>query len=93
MRNQKTQSYINVQLAKWGDMPIKHLRHQGMIWAFDVITSSSKFQQDFYQQSLSQGLLLRPIGNTVYFMPPYVISESEIDFMLSTTQSLVRACA
>lgn len=93
MKNQKTQAYINAQLATWGDMPIKHLRHQGMIWAFDVITSSSKFQQDFYQQALSQGLLLRPIGNTVYFMPPYVISESEIDFMLSTTQSLVRACA
>lgn len=93
MKNQKTQAYINAQLATWGDMPIKHLRHQGMIWAFDVITNSSKFQQDFYQQALSQGLLLRPIDNTVYFMPPYVISESEIDFMLSTTQSLVRACA
>ena len=93
MKNQKTQAYINAQLAVWGDMPIKHLRHQGMIWAFDVITSSSKLQQNFYQQALSQGLLLRPIGNTVYFMPPYVINESEIDFMLSTTKSLVLACA
>ncbi|MFM1956264.1 MAG: Adenosylmethionine-8-amino-7-oxononanoate aminotransferase, partial [Pseudomonadota bacterium] len=93
MKNQKTQAYINAQLALWGNMPIKHLRHQGMIWAFDVITSSSKLQQNFYQQALSQGLLLRPIGNTVYFMPPYVINESEIDFMLSTTKSLVLACA
>lgn len=93
MRNQKIQAYMNAQLATWGDMPFKHLRHQGMIWAFDVITSSSKFQQDFYQQALSKGLLLRPIGNTVYFMPPYVISESEIDFMLSTTKSLLQACA
>jgi adenosylmethionine-8-amino-7-oxononanoate aminotransferase len=93
MRNQKTQAYLNAQLATWGDMPIKHLRHQGMIWAFDVITSSSKFQQNFYQQALSHGLLLRPIGNTVYFIPPYVINESEIDFMLSTTKSLVLACA
>jgi adenosylmethionine-8-amino-7-oxononanoate aminotransferase len=93
MRNQKTQGYINAQLANWGDMPIKHIRHQGMIWAFDVVTTSAKFQQDFYQQALSQGLLLRPIGNTVYLMPPYVISESEIEFMLSTTKSLVLACA
>jgi adenosylmethionine-8-amino-7-oxononanoate aminotransferase len=93
MKNQKTQAYINAQLATWGEMPIKHLRHQGMIWAFDVITTKSKFQQDFYQQALSQGLLLRPIGHTVYFMPPYVISESEIDFMLSTTKSLVMTCA
>jgi adenosylmethionine---8-amino-7-oxononanoate aminotransferase len=93
IKNQNTQAYINAHLASWGDMPIKHLRHQGMIWAFDVTTTSSKFQHNFYQQALSQGLLLRPIGNTVYFMPPYVISESEIDFMLSTTKSLVRTCA
>jgi adenosylmethionine-8-amino-7-oxononanoate aminotransferase len=93
MKNQKTQAYINAQLATWGEMPIKHLRHQGMIWAFDVITTKSKFQQDFYQQALSQGLLLRPIGHTIYFMPPYVISESEIDFMLSTTKYLVMTCA
>jgi adenosylmethionine-8-amino-7-oxononanoate aminotransferase len=93
IKNQNTQAYINAQLASWGDMPIKHLRHQGMILAFDVTTTSSKFQHNFYQQALSQGLLLRPIGNTVYFMPPYIISESEVDFMLSTTQSLVMACA
>jgi adenosylmethionine---8-amino-7-oxononanoate aminotransferase len=93
MTNQKTQAYVNAQLARWGSMPIKYLRHQGMIWAFDVNTTSSKFQHNFYQQALSKGLLLRPIGHTVYFMPPYVISEPEIDFMLSTTQSLVMACA
>ena len=91
--NQRTQAYINTQLADWEGMPIQHLRHQGMIWAFDVTTTSAKFQQDFYQQSLSRGVLLRPIGNTVYFMPPYVIKESEVDFMLSTTKSLVLACA
>jgi adenosylmethionine-8-amino-7-oxononanoate aminotransferase len=91
--NEKTQAYINEKLRAWNDLPIKHLRHQGMIWAFDVISTSNQFQQDFYQQSLSQGLLLRPIGNTVYFMPPYVINASEADFMISTTRSLVMACA
>ena len=30
------------------------------------------------QYALQQGVLLRPIGNTVYFMPPYVIKEDEI---------------
>jgi adenosylmethionine-8-amino-7-oxononanoate aminotransferase len=91
--NEKTQAYINEKLRAWNDLPIKHLRHQGMIWAFDVISTSNQFQQAFYQQSLSQGLLLRPIGNTVYFMPPYVINASEADFMISTTRSLVMACA
>ena len=32
-----------------------------------------------YRHGLEQGALLRPLGNVVYFMPPYVINEAEID--------------
>ena len=92
-QNQVKTAYINQQLSDWHDLPITHLRNQGMVWAFDVNTQDPKFQQHFYQKGLAQGLLLRPIGHTVYWMPPYVISQDEIDFMLSTTQQLVRACA
>jgi adenosylmethionine-8-amino-7-oxononanoate aminotransferase len=38
--------------------------------------------QRIYLSSLQQGVLLRPIGNVVYFMPPYVVDESEIDLMV-----------
>lgn len=34
-----------------------------------------------YQHALQQGVLLRPIGNVVYFMPPYVINHDEIKLM------------
>jgi len=34
-----------------------------------------------YQHALKRGVLLRPVGNVVYFMPPYVISQPEIDLM------------
>jgi adenosylmethionine-8-amino-7-oxononanoate aminotransferase len=34
-----------------------------------------------YQHALERGVLLRPIGNVVYFMPPYVINEAEIGLM------------
>lgn len=67
------------------DLPIQHLRHQGMIFAFDVMTENSQFSKQCYQAAVVHGLLLRPIGNTVYFMPPYTISESEMDFMVDTT--------
>lgn len=67
------------------DLPIQHLRHQGMIFAFDVMTENSQFSKQCYQAAVTHGLLLRPIGNTVYFMPPYTISESEMDFMVDTT--------
>jgi adenosylmethionine-8-amino-7-oxononanoate aminotransferase len=34
-----------------------------------------------YQHAMEQGVLLRPIGNVVYFMPPYVINADEIRLM------------
>jgi adenosylmethionine-8-amino-7-oxononanoate aminotransferase len=73
------------------DFPIQHLRHQGMIFAFDVVTKNERFSKQSYQAGVEQGLLLRPIGNTVYFMPPYTITEPEIDFMISATQRVVKA--
>lgn len=92
-KNRQTASYVSQQLASWQDLPIQHLRHQGMIWAFDVSTGNAKFQHDFYREAIARGLLLRPIGNTVYFMPPYVISRDEVDFMLQTTREVLAICA
>jgi adenosylmethionine-8-amino-7-oxononanoate aminotransferase len=34
-----------------------------------------------YRHALSRGALLRPLGGVVYFMPPYVITPDEIDFL------------
>ena len=38
-------------------------------------TAATDFSRRFFAAALSQNLLLRPIGNTVYFMPPYVLDE------------------
>lgn len=92
-KNHAKKDYINSQISTWNDLPIANVRNQGMIWAFDVQTKKQQFSQHFYQQALTQGLLLRPISNTVYWMPPYVISQEEIDFMLKTTKQVVLACA
>ena len=64
---------------------IKNFRNTGMIWAFDVDTDDPAFARKFYQAALESELLLRPIGNTVYFMPPYVIGENEIDLLVART--------
>ncbi|MDR5170417.1 adenosylmethionine--8-amino-7-oxononanoate transaminase [Methylobacillus flagellatus] len=80
--NRRKADYLNRKLAAWQNLPIVHLRNTGMIWAFDAIPGQPGFQQRFYQAALQRGLLLRPVGNTVYFMPPYVISEKEMDWML-----------
>ncbi|MFI4970814.1 MAG: adenosylmethionine--8-amino-7-oxononanoate aminotransferase BioA, partial [Lysobacterales bacterium] len=35
-----------------------------------------------YRHGLERGVVLRPLGNVVYFMPPYCITPDEIDFMV-----------
>jgi adenosylmethionine-8-amino-7-oxononanoate aminotransferase len=94
--NQQKASYMHGQLQAVlasSDLAvnIKHLRQQGMILAFDVNTSNSNFARDCYSHALQQGLLLRPIAHTVYFMPPYTITPDEIDFMLQAALNAVQA--
>lgn len=83
--NQAKAATISAKMQVLTDLPIQHMRHQGMIFAFDVITENSQFSKQFYQAAIKHSVLLRPIGSTVYFMPPYTISTSEIDFMLQAT--------
>ena len=62
---------------------VSHLRQRGMIAAFDVLSDDGQFPERFHKQALAREILLRPIGNTVYFMPPYVLSHDECDFLVA----------
>lgn len=70
---------------------IRNFRQQGMIWAFDVDTTHPQFARRAFAQALQQELLLRPIGNTVYFMPPYVIDEAEMQHLVQGTRRAIDA--
>ena len=90
-KNALTSAYIKAKMQVLNQLPIAHVRYQGMIAAFDVQTNNAQFSRDCYAAALQHGLIIRPIGNSVYFMPPYTISESEIDFMLDATLKAVQA--
>jgi len=64
---------------------IRHWRQTGMIWAFDVDTSVPQFAQRLFSAALAQGILLRPIGKTVYFMPPYSMLDEEFQQLINGT--------
>jgi adenosylmethionine-8-amino-7-oxononanoate aminotransferase len=57
---------------------VRHFRHLGMIWAFDVADAAPGFADRFHRAALAQGVFVRPIGATVYVMPPYVTSAAEM---------------
>src|SRR5207248_2813200 len=56
---------------------VRDFRHLGMIWAFEVASAEPEFAARAARIALEHDVLLRPLGNTVYFMPPYVIEDAE----------------
>jgi adenosylmethionine-8-amino-7-oxononanoate aminotransferase len=70
---------------------VRNFRNTGMIWAFEVETADPSFARRFSAGALERELLLRPLGNTVYFMPPYVIGEEEIELLAARTAALIDA--
>jgi adenosylmethionine-8-amino-7-oxononanoate aminotransferase len=70
---------------------VKNYRNTGMIWAFEVETADSAFARRFHAAALERELLLRPLGNTIYFMPPYVIGDDEIELLAARTAALIDA--
>jgi len=70
---------------------VRNFRNTGMVWAFEVETPHADFAQRCFSLGLQHELLLRPMGNTVYFMPPYVIGEDELRLLVDRTLKVIDA--
>lgn len=73
---------------------IDNARARGTILAFDVKTSGQAGYTSTISRSAnayfrSRGVLLRPLGNVVYFMPPYCITKSELEHSHAVLEELV----
>lgn len=71
---------------------VRHFRQRGMIWAFDAIVDdpeeAARFSRNFFAAGLEQEILLRPLGTTVYLMPPFIINDEEIDLLAARTKQV-----
>lgn len=72
---------------------VRHFRQRGMIWAFDVDLPAGdrRFARRFFEQALRHGLLLRPIGHTVYVMPPYVLDDEALAHLAAQLPRVLHA--
>jgi adenosylmethionine-8-amino-7-oxononanoate aminotransferase len=81
----RAQDLANAFAWAKSDSRIEHWRQQGMILAFDIkqdqIKNLATFPREMFSQCIDKGLLIRPIGNTVYVMPPYILSTEETSQM------------
>lgn len=64
---------------------VSNFRNRGMIWAFDAIDATPDFSRRFFATAVEHELLMRPIGATVYLMPPYILDDEEIAGLAANT--------
>ncbi|MEO9135689.1 MAG: adenosylmethionine--8-amino-7-oxononanoate transaminase [Casimicrobiaceae bacterium] len=71
---------------------VQKFRQCGMILAFDIDAEHEGFAQQFQNEALKRELLLRPIGSTVYFMPPYTMTDDEFALLVERTIDILDVC-
>ena len=90
--NREKSAYILEKLEKFKSLSnIKEVRQTGMISAIELqgYSVEERIGLKVYQYGLDNGVLLRPLGHIVYFMPPYIITYKEIDKMIDTAYDAI----
>jgi len=83
----------------FADLPyVGEYRQVGLVGAIELVAnreskeplpSEERIGYQIYKRALAKGLLIRPLGNVLYFMPPYIITDDEMQFMIQTTQETI----
>lgn len=93
VQNRERAAQLNGALASFAvHSQVKHFRQQGMIWAFDAQVDdphlAATFSRRFFSCALKHELLVRPIGTSVYLMPPYVLNDADTNLLAERLQSV-----
>ncbi|MBV8156331.1 MAG: aminotransferase class III-fold pyridoxal phosphate-dependent enzyme, partial [Dyella sp.] len=103
-RNRELAAHLARRLAPLREHPnVSDVRQTGMIAAVELVAdkrqrtpfpSGERRGLRVYLHGLTQGALLRPLGDVIYFMPPYVVTTQEIDQLVDTAiEGIERAVA
>ncbi len=98
-RNRATAAHIARRLAGFADHPnVADARQTGKIAAIELVRDRAR-REPFptserrglrvYRHALQRGVVLRPLGDVVYFMPPYVTTPDEIDLMFDVAHDSI----
>jgi adenosylmethionine-8-amino-7-oxononanoate aminotransferase len=79
-----------IEQLKLNDSRIEKNRVLGTIAAFDL-KNSAHLMPSLKQQFFEQGMLLRPLGNTIYVLPPYCITTQEIDLVYHKMLNIINS--
>ena len=100
-RNRVLSARLGARLAPLADHAhVAEVRQTGMIAAVELVRdkrtrapfpAAERRGLRAYLHALDRGVLLRPLGDVIYFMPPYVITPDEIDLMVGVAVSAIEA--
>jgi adenosylmethionine-8-amino-7-oxononanoate aminotransferase len=100
-RNRPLAAHLGRRAGELAGLPhVAEVRQHGMIVAVEMARDGERWRPfpwqerrglRVYQHGLRHEALLRPIGNVVYFMPPYVITPDEIDGLVATARAGIEA--
>ena len=103
-RNRELSSHLRARVAHLEDHPhVAEIRQRGMILAIELMKDpksrtpyawTERRGLRIYRHALERGALIRPLGTTIYFMPPYVITPDEMDTLAKiAAEGVELACA
>jgi adenosylmethionine-8-amino-7-oxononanoate aminotransferase len=83
-----------------GHPRVAEVRQTGMILAFELMAdrgtrrpypAADRRGLRAYRHALERGVLLRPLGDVLYWMPPYCVGEAELLHLSEVTASAIEA--
>ncbi len=72
---------------------VRNARQCGVILAFELDTEMERYgnlRDELYRQFMDQGVFLRPLGNTIYTLPPYITGEEGLEMIYNAMKKAVR---
>ena len=83
-------------LARIAKYPsVENARTLGVILAFDLKTTQNtdyygSFRDKLYNFFISEGVILRPVGNIIYILPPYIITDKQLDRVYNVLEQAIQ---
>ena len=77
-----------------GHPAVRSIRQRGVIFALDLEVATQRYgrlRDRLYHYYLEAGIYLRPLGNTIYFLPPYITPRTALDKLYTTTENLLNS--
>jgi adenosylmethionine---8-amino-7-oxononanoate aminotransferase len=93
-RNRIEEKFKKFKVELSNHPALKEVRTIGAIFAIELLSSettsyTNPLRKKIYSFFLSSGILLRPLGNVLYIVPPYIITDSELEFIFIKVKSFL----